>query len=367
VEERLEKGPEHLKQEVIETGWCVSCGACVNLCPYIKKVEDRVAVVQSCGLNQGDCYMVCPRTYTDYQYLQEIVTGKPREAALGSYRKAFLVRAAGEKMRDSAQYGGAVTALATWMIESGLSSRVLVTGATGLIPRSYLAGTEEEIYAAGGSKYTVCPGLAEMNSEMVREEGGEISVVGRPCQVVALRKMQHISNVKGRHRLAVIIGLFCFWGLDYSIYRHLQHQGVSRINRADIPRDEGLTLETDRGKFNLNLEETRGLVRQGCHSCIDPTSELADVSVGSTEHDSKWCTLLVRTAKGEDLVNKALSAGYLETQPYPEEWKKELKEAARNKKIRVLQPEAEPQPEVKINNEYLALDRENIEQLREGY
>lgn len=337
MEEELNRGPEQLKAEVIKGGWCVSCGACVELCPYIKAAGDSVAVVHSCSIGEGNCYRVCPRTPTDYDYLNGQVTGSSAaDPALGGYREIFRARAADSRHSGPGQYGGVVSALVAAALAEKRCDAALLTSTDGLYPRWTLARRESEVLAAAGSKYGVCPGLAGLN-EALRSGNEKIAVVGRPCQVTALRKMQHHSTVEGSKGIGPIIGLFCFWGLDYSFYRNLrQEKGVSRIERADIPKDEGLTVKTDRGEIALTLEETRSFVRPGCHSCFDPTSELADISVGSTESDPAWCTVLARTAAGSELLEKASADGVIERAPCQDEANAALREAALNKKRRVL-------------------------------
>jgi len=48
-------------------------------------------------------------------------------------------------------------------------------------------------------------------------------------------------------------------------------------------------------------------------------SELSDLSVGTVEGEEGWNTVIVRTARGEDLLNRAESKGALETRVYPED------------------------------------------------
>ncbi len=356
VEEALCKGPEQLKGEVIGPGWCVSCGACVELCPYIKAVGDRVAVTHSCGLSDGNCYRVCPRTHTDYGLLAELVTGGAADPALGGYRELVYARAVDTGYSGAGQYGGVASTLVAVLLKEKGCDAALLTGTDGLYPRWTLAREEADVLAAAGSKYGICPGLAGLNQELGKTPD-RMAVVGRPCQVVALRKMQHLSSVESRDKVGLILGLFCFWGLDYSFYRSLAERGVGTVSRADIPKDEGLTLKTDLGAVTYSLEETRSFIRRGCHSCIDPTSELADVSIGSTEADPAWCTLIVRTAAGAALVEKAVSSELLEIKDCPEEAATSLRTAALNKKRRVLKAAPEEGGPA-VDSSYLRLAEE---------
>lgn len=337
--ENHKKGPRQLAEEVIDPGRCVSCGACVELCPYIKSAHDQIAVIGGCSLEQGNCYIVCPCTPTDYAELASKITGAAGDeagATLGSYTEILQARSFDPEFKEKSQYGGVVSTLVTVALEEGLIDAALLTASDGLYPRAVLARSKQEVASAAGSKYGVCPGLAGLNRRLA-VSGESVAVVGRPCQVAALRKMQHYSTVEGRENLALLLGLFCFWGLDYRFYEELKNRWrISRITRSDVPKGRGLTLQTDRGEIAFSLEETRSYVRRGCLSCADPTAELADVSVGSVESDPSWCTLLVRTAAGAALVERALALGLLEARGLPQHARKELEEAVFDKKRRRL-------------------------------
>ncbi|MGB9804936.1 MAG: hypothetical protein ACPLUI_14125, partial [Desulfofundulus sp.] len=67
------KGALDLKQEVMDSGACTRCGLCAGLCPYIKAVGERVALVYPCGLEEGNCYRLCPRTPTDWEQIDRSV------------------------------------------------------------------------------------------------------------------------------------------------------------------------------------------------------------------------------------------------------------------------------------------------------
>lgn len=348
VVDELKKGPEQLKTEVISSGWCVSCGACVEMCPYIKSVGDRVAVTHPCNLSDGNCYIVCPRTFTDYDYLSGELFGEKPDPALGFYREILHVRSTAGKFSKAGQYGGVVSALTTLMLEEKYVDAALLTASDGLYPHPIIAKSQTDVIAAAGSKYGICPGLSGLN-QAIRLENSSLAVVGRPCQVTALRKMQYFSTVEGRDNIRLLLGLFCFWALDYRFYDELrENNGITNISRADIPKDSGVALETDRGKITYTLEETRSYTRKGCHSCADPTSELADLSIGSTEGDPFWCTILIRSSIGKTLFNKALEKGLLETRECPEAAFNSLYLAAATKKRRVIEATDE-----ELNNSYL--------------
>ncbi|NLZ28508.1 MAG: hypothetical protein GX887_06025, partial [Firmicutes bacterium] len=334
------------------------------LCPYIKSVGDCVTVIHNCGLSDGNCYKVCPRTVTDYDLLTREFIGQSDDVVLGSYKEYCQARALDKRYQKPGQYGGVVTALIAFALEQKSSNAALLTASDGLYPNWVLTRNETEVIRSAGSKYGVCPGLSGLN-QAIRRGNTKIAVVGRPCQITSLRKMLHYGTLEGRNGINLLIGLFCFWGLDYQFYRMLKEsKGIGRIDRADIPREEGLILDTDQGQVSLTLEETRKYVRQGCHSCFDPTSELADISVGSTESDPQWSTLLVRTEAGVELVERAKALNVIETRPCPDLIARELWEAVLNKKRRVLGGTTDDG--LAINNKYIRITEESHRQIMEN-
>ncbi|MBC7325904.1 MAG: Coenzyme F420 hydrogenase/dehydrogenase, beta subunit C-terminal domain, partial [Moorella sp. (in: Bacteria)] len=222
-----------------------------------------------------------------------------------------------------------------------IDAAVLARGSGAALPEPAVASSREEILACAGSKYSACPTLSVL--PQVRRDGHRrVAMVGRPCQVTALRKMQGLlleqqfTHLPAAGLDMFVIGLFCFWALTPAFYAFLAEKaGAEEISKVDIP-GEGLKIAFTSGReLLIPIDEVRQLIRPACPECFDPTSELADVSVGSTEYDPAWNTLIVRTAAGKALVEEAQAAGAIELKPYPEERLPILRQAALNKKLRV--------------------------------
>ena len=351
-------GQEQLKSGVIDKNLCSGCGMCVGLCPYIKTVRDSVKVIHPCGLKEGSCYSACPKTFLDINQLDNFIFKSPRrDQALGVYSGIFFARAAGEKA-GGAQYGGTATRLLAFALDSGMVEGAVLAGGGSLDPRPVYARSAPEVMAGAGSKYTAVPTLAALN-QAVREGCGRLGLVGRPCQVEAVRKMQQgfHSEAHGNRERAVelTIGLFCFWSLDPEFYDFLAEKTRGEeITRVDIPV-EGLTVTTPGGASTWPVDRIRKYIKEACGACIDCTSEWADISVGSTESDPQYNTLVVRTGAGQRLVERAAEKGVIELKPYPEERLPMLRKAALNKKMRVLQGEGGKRPGyLNLSDEYMA-------------
>ena len=336
------KGSLELENEVLNVGLCTSCGACVNICPYIKVVKDRVAVIEPCGLAEGQCYDYCPRTPTDISALDKSVFGRERsDSSLGPYISIEMAQATDSGIRRRAQYGGVVSALIKYAIEKGEIGSAILTKpfGNGIMPVSALAEESSTVSDYAGSNYITSATLAELNraSKQPREATG---VVGIPCQITALRKMQNSRHESGAGDVKLAIGLFCTWALSYKgLYEFLKDKiDTSSVKRIDIPPPPAniLVVHTDEGSKEFSLDEVRESIKPTCKVCYDMTSEYADISVGMVEGMEEWNTLIVRTPVGERLVALAKADGIIETRPLDEERLAHLKEASQNKKRKAI-------------------------------
>jgi len=333
------KGSSDLEKEVLNAGLCTSCGACVNICPYIKVVKDRVAVIEPCGIA---CYDFCPRTPTDVAALDRIIFGEERsDSSLGSYLSIEMAQARDSDIRSRAQYGGVVSALMTYALSTGEIGSAVLTKPfdTGLMPTSALVEESSQVLECAGSNYVPSATLAELN-KATKQPRGAIGVVGIPCQILALRKMQASQHQTGAKEVKLAIGLFCTWALSYKGFSEFLRRKVdpSSVKRIDIPPPPANTLvvHTKEGTIEFPLDEIRGSIKPACDVCFDMTSELADISVGMVEGMEDWNTLMVRTAVGEQLIAKAKADGIVETRPLDEARLAHLREAALTKKRRAI-------------------------------
>jgi coenzyme F420-reducing hydrogenase beta subunit len=245
------------------------------------------------------------------------------------YRAHSAVPTAGQ------QDGGTVSSLLKAALEDKLAQAALLTGAKdNITPESFWGSNVEDISRAAGSRFLASPGLRKL-TEAVRRGMARMIVVGRPCQVQALRKYQHQGFIGSANIIS--IGLFCMWSLSWSFKDYLQktYPGIN-IQKITIPQ-HGVEVLTDSGRIELPTEKVKEFIRPGCKYCLEMTSELADISVGAFEAESGWNTVIVRSARGALLLQKAVDKGYLKLEDYPEKDLALLKRASFNKKARNLQ------------------------------
>ena len=340
MEELMKKGPDELQAEVQNADLCTGCGMCAGLCPYIKEMDEKIAVIERCGRSEGRCYRFCPRTATDLDTLDEMAFGARRsDPILGSYRSLSAARSGDAAVRAAGQYGGMASALVIHALERGAVDAALLTGYSdrkGVLPRPAVARNREEVLACSGSKYTAAPTLSALNELL--KTGEKVAVVGRPCQVTAIRKMQHYDDRAQVKNIHLLIGLFCLWALEYRTYAsYLNDQvDVKQIKKIDIPKNDDFIVYTNGGTARVPIDKIKGFIRPTCEVCFDVTAELADLSLGSTEWEDDWNTMLVRSETGEKLVKDALKANVITTKQFPAEREQILREAVGNKKRRVI-------------------------------
>jgi len=361
------KGPRELREEVLDAGLCTVCGMCLGLCPYLEEMGENVTFISDCRGDQGRCYAVCPRTDTDLDTLRRLaIPGRPTDFVLGSYESVRMARAKDEGVRSKAQYGGTVTALALFAIETGRVDTALLTAWSQDADEPHastplLARTRDDVLSASGSKYTASPTLKVLDG-ILKEGAEKVFVVGRPCQVLALRKRMQIEGPPfPRDRIALVVGLFCMWSLSYRDFEKMigPLTGDEKLKRVDVPQGRFL-VETDRDTLELDHDAVRSRSRLTCRSCFDFTSELADLSVGSTEWKDDWNTVIVRTEAGRAFLDVAVKEGWIEVEPFPEDRLRLLKEASLNKKRRVLE-EFEKVAKKNIGEPYLRISQEEKE------
>jgi coenzyme F420 hydrogenase subunit beta len=141
-------------------------------------------------------------------------------------------------------------------------------------------------------------------------------------------------------RVDLVMGLFCTWALDYKPLMAFLNERVDGrpIKKLNITPPPERILEVTSGGtlYRIPVDDIRSFIRPSCRVCLDMTAELSDISVGTVEGKEGWNTVIVRTAKGENLLKRAKNAGVIETRPLPKDNLSHLKEASLLKKRRAL-------------------------------
>ena len=337
-----------LKKYVLEEGLCTGCGACVGLCPYQVVYHDRTVQLHHCDLEDGKCYAFCPRTATDLAVLRALIFEKDDlTPEIGAVKGYYFSQAVDPELRKIAQHGATVTVLMELALAEGLIDSAIVSSRNQeFMQNGAIVNDRVTLRKNAGSKFTVSPTIAAFN-QLVTKEAGNVGVVATPCQALALTKMKLVKEDNPKiNQLKLVVGLYCGWTLSAEKYTKLLFQNdiaLESIVGMDVPAGKNiLELFTNNGAKFIPFDEVQDCIREACLYCMDSTAEYADVSVGSARFAGNWKEvrhwnqLIVRTAKGRELVELAVKRGTLKVREASAESLKELKDAAANKKRQAL-------------------------------
>lgn len=335
-------GSNELITDVFEKNLCIGCGACVSLCPYFKSYNGKTAMLFPCTQPQGRCFAYCPKVEVDLDEVSRQIFGTSYSMEpIGSFR-AVKVSRAGKKVKELLfQAGGTVSGLMMHALKNKKIDAAVLTGRDGLLAVPAIVTDPAEVIKFATSKYTSAPTLAAFN-QAVHDGYVKIGVVATPCQVLALAQMRcnPLNEKDFSDATALVVGLFCTWALDYRqlLSALAGRVDVNSIKKFDIPPPPSDIMEiiTDQGRIEIPLRDIRKSIPNSCDYCFDMTAEFADVSVGVLEGRGDRNTIIIRTERGEEMVNAAAKDGYLDLENYPEKNLGHLSIAAGNKKKRAL-------------------------------
>ncbi|MFQ6081030.1 MAG: Coenzyme F420 hydrogenase/dehydrogenase, beta subunit C-terminal domain [Candidatus Bathyarchaeia archaeon] len=306
----------NLKKMVIDQGFCTLCGVCEAACPVraIKIVKGSPHRIYDCSKYIGECsicYEVCPHT-------EALLVKTP---SLGYYRKVLLCQAIERDMRRIS-HGGVVTSLLTYALEKKVIDGAVFSGAKAGAPglKPLVSSVPDDLLSAVEVNFFPSAVAKAFSSAVHEHRRRKIAFVGVPCHVLAIRKLE-----AWRHRLAeslrIVIGLFCLWTFSLSkLLRYLSR--AHSIKASEVQRialAEEYLVYTKKGVIRIPLQKIKPNVLNRCRTCIDFSSELADISVGGASPLEEWSTVIIRSRRGEDFFSGAIRHGVIKTMPIDKE------------------------------------------------
>ncbi len=319
-----------LTRDVIEKGICAECYGCVSFCTAnelnvlsIKEDKPAYSDETSC-LDDGICYLICPRTGE----LDKALTIKYRKRdSIGSYVAARSLRTTDPEISQVCCDGGVVTSLLAFLLDTRKIGGAVLSRRESLWNNEPMIATKpDELLECAGSSLTQSRSISDLGnlttyssifSALTRSSLHDLmrlAVVGTPCQITTIRKMQ-LLHIVPSHLVNLTVGLFCFENflMNEDGQKHLETKigaSLDQIEKINL-KDEFIARLQDGRVQRLDLDELGPIVRPGCLACTDFTNYLADISVGGLGSPDGYTTTLVRTIEAQRLVNQAIAQGYL--------------------------------------------------------
>ncbi len=333
---------EDLESNVIDTGECTVCGACITACPdsHIKLIGNkpkrpkRTVDCVGCSTCYDACYMLRHDLIRD---IEGSVIGRGTKESIGLYRRAMAARTKDAEVGRTCQNGGIVTTLLLYALDTGVIDGALVVGRDNWAPVAYIAKTRDEIMLSAGSKYGVVPVLKELRAAVVDHGLGKICVVGSPCHIQSIRYLKH-KGLPLASSVKLTVGLFCRENYEYAcIAEKIRARGVdiNQVDKLDV-RDE-FNIYAAGNKLSFPVTEAKSCVPRHCLVCQDFAAELADISIGIDVSAEEWSTVIIRTEDGEKVFVGMEQSGLIETKEIVRI--SEIKEIAGRKKEKAKQTE----------------------------
>ena len=242
---------------------------------------------------------------------------------LGKYLDIMTVKTTDKALQKQSQDGGIVSTLLIHALETGAIEGAIVAMPTEepWNPVPYVATTPEEIIAAAGTKYVLCP----LNSALklaARENGlDKIGMVGMHCLTYAVRKMQ-LYPFGARHlpnKMALLLGIFCTENFSYTgikaIVEEIHKVNIEQVQKMDVSKGKMIVTSCMGERVEVPVKLTHNYVQPGCFLCPDLTARTADISTGSIGSPDGWSTVMPRTQTGKNLFESAAEVGLFESKP----------------------------------------------------
>ncbi len=346
-----------LNREVIEPGICAACYGCVSFCTAndlkvleIKEDKPSYRDEENC-LEDGICYLICPRTPD----LDKAIEARFQfREPIGHYLAVRSLRTTSEEIANVCCDGGVVTGLLKFLLDTKRIDGAVLARKKGLWDNEPIIATEyKDLLRCAGSSLTQSRSVSDLGylttyppifralKILDLPDVTKLAVVGTPCQILTIRKMQLLRIVPS-HLIHFTIGLFCFENflMHDDGRKYLENKIGAKIEDIEkVNLKESFIVRLKDGRVvHIDLDDLGPIVRPACLVCKDFSNYASDISVGGLGSPSGYTTTLVRNRAAQRLVNQAINRGYLEEiqQEGSLEKIKRMSERKRNRGTRIL-------------------------------
>jgi coenzyme F420 hydrogenase subunit beta len=332
---------KELYEEVIQTGLCTGCAGCVVTCPhdvigyeheegkYIPfHIEEELGLDNCIHGEKGctTCTRACPRFRKWEESADMHLFGRTREPdeMSGIWRQLLLTRAVDTEEHTKGQDGGFVSAMLIWLLKNDYIDGALVSGVEEddkWKAKPAVVTNREEVLATAGSRYTYCANPLALPE--AKEKGlSRLALVGMGCQTSSPPVMWDRKAGKVSKPFLFNIGLLCSKTFDDAIFPELfeAKYGLKKEDMVKMNIKGAFQIWMKDGSFHeIDLKECHGWTRTGCKNCPDFAAEHSDIATGGIGKDNDWTLTIVRTALGEEVINRMIADNVIIARPAQED------------------------------------------------
>lgn len=259
-------------------------------------------------------------------------SGSTRHPLLGAYFGMWEAWAADDEIRFQGSSGGALTAIHTWLLESGAAVQVSGAAADPARPTRTVPvriQSRDEALRAAGSRYA--PVAVAQSAVFASDQ----AMTAKPCEVAAVRAMTDADRAL---QAPILLSFFCAGTPSQRATERLirERGGPEPEAITDMwYRGRGwpgrFTAVFDGGSVSADYDESWGAVlgpstQWRCKVCPDGIGESADIAAADSwdsdesgyptfEDGDGRSALIARTERGLALVLAAEQAGILRLRP----------------------------------------------------
>ena len=315
--------------KIIESNRCLGCGLCKSVCP-IDAIE--LSYSESVGVYQpiinkdkciqcGKCLKFCGAP---------LICEKKDDSLTGFILESYLAHAKDDNVRNGSTSGGVINRLVYYLISTGNVEAAVMAVHDSMSPieTSCHVITKENLEVLNNrpreyaSRYVTVPILE--NIQQYLEMYKSIAVVGTPCQIKALSKLNY------KDKILLKIGITCSGGMSYlatdEYKRKMKHRNGQMFYRGlGWPGKNSLyegSMEVSydhQGSYFERMFSSQIFKNKGCRLCLDHFAEDADISFCDfwnseemkTEHKGNSC-VLVRNAFAKSIFENMIESGIVE-------------------------------------------------------
>jgi len=271
-----------------------------------------------CGISRtadpGRCGRACQFIAPDYEGLEQQIHGRSRTLTSEDERLFGVHQAMHRAWRvpsvPDAQWSGITTLIGECLLRSKSVSAVLCVGPDPddkWRPQPRLITRAEDMAGCRGMRMGYAP-LLSLLEPAVAAGHRRVAVIGIPCQVYALRALEHELGLEALY----VVGTPCS---DNTTTAHF-HQFLAllddhpeRISYLEFMPDYHVELRFEQGGkrripfLQLPIADLPSdFFPLTCRTCVDYTNSLADITVGyMAGQGQQW--LIVRNARGVQLLD----------------------------------------------------------------